>query len=278
MIEFIDPSWDKKYAENLKLSILLGVDSFSLSLLNTKNVVLAYHEYEWNISNDHAHSEIVTLANEIKRDSLYIGNYASFSFQIIPSLFAFLPTRLFDENNVNTYFEHLLSKGDDLKVKYAEYTSLDLIVIYKEHYFQHHLSKLLYPDKPSFPVFKTILPFLMEQDLHDTNIFCRISKNSLIVFVFRDKFFQFSNQFYCHQITDFQYFVLLVCNQFQLNPSLETLSIWGDCDEDSEVVIRLVSLFSRIKFLNAQWVISPDTKTRIVSESKVLEHLLVYSR
>jgi hypothetical protein len=278
MIEFIDPSWDKKYAENLKLSILLGVDSFSLSLLNTKNVVLAYHEYEWNISNDHAHSEIVTLANEIKRDSLYIGNYASFSFQIIPSLFAFLPTRLFDENNVNTYFEHLLGKGDDLKVKYAEYTSLDLIVIYKEHYFQHHLSKLLYPDKPSFPVFKTILPFLMEQDLHDTNIFCRISKNSLIVFVFRDKFFQFSNQFYCHQITDFQYFVLLVCNQFQLNPSLETLSIWGDCDEDSEVVIRLVSLFSRIKFLNAQWVISPDTKTRIVSESKVLEHLLVYSR
>lgn len=278
MIEFIDPSWDKKYAENLKLSILLGVDSFSLSLLNTKNVVLAYHEYDWNISNDHAHSEIVTLANEIKRDSLYIGNYASLSFQIIPSLFAFLPTRLFDENNVNTYFEHLLGKGDDLKVKYAEYTSLDLIVIYKEHYFQHHLSKLLYPDKLSFPVFKTILPYLMEQDIHDTNIFCRISKNSLIVFVYIDKYFQFSNQFYCHQITDFQYFVLLVCNQFQLNPSLETLSIWGDCDEDSEVVIRLKSLFSRIKFLNAQWVISPDTKTRIVSESKVLEHLLVYSR
>jgi hypothetical protein len=52
------------------------------------------------------------------------------------------------------------------------------------------------------------------------------------------------------------------------------LYIWGDGDEESEVVVSLKSLFSRIKFLNAQWVISPDTKTRIISESKVLEHLL----
>ena len=67
---------------------------------------------------------------------------------------------------------------------------------------------------------------------------------------------------------------MLVCSQFKLNPVLETAYIWGDCDDDNEVVIKLKSLFSRVKFLNAQLIISSDTKTRIVSESKVLDHLI----
>ena len=278
MVEFMDPSLEKQNTENLKLSILLGVDSFSLSVLNIKNVVLAYHEYDWNLSSNQSSAEIVTFANEIIRDSLYEKHYAAFSFQIIPSLFSFVPTRLFDENNLEAYFEHLTGIEDEMEIKYAEITALDLIIIYRENNFQHHLSKLIYPGKPSLPVFNTILPFLKEQDIPNMNIFCRISKNSLLLFIYRDKYFQFSNQFYCHQITDFQYYILLVCNQFQLNPILETLYVWGECDEESEIVIRLKSLFSRIKFLNAQSVISPDTKTRIVSESKVLEHLLIYSR
>lgn len=274
MVELIDPSWEKEYAENLKLSILLGVDSFSLSVINTKNVVLVYHEYDWNVANIQSKFELISLANEIKRDFLYNTHFASQSFQIIPAFFSFIPSRLFDVNNINVYLEHLTDTGDDTVAKYIEIADLDLVIIYKEFYFQQHLSQLLYPDRLFSPVFKTILPFLMQQDIYDTHIFCRISKNSLIVFIYRDKYFQFSNQFYCHQITDFQYFILLVCNQFQLNPALETLYIWGDCDEESEVVGNLNSLFSRIKFLNAQWVVSPDTKTRILSESKVLEHLL----
>lgn len=274
MVEFIDPSWEKEYAENLILSILLGVDSFSFSVINSKNVVLVYHEYEWNLANIQSPSEIISLANEIRRDFLYDAQFVTYTFQIIPGFFTFIPARLFDEHNIDVYLEHLTGKGEDTIAKYIEIVDLDLVIIYKELYFQQHLSQLLYPDKSFLPVFKAILPFLMQQDIHDTHIFCRISKNSLIVFIYRDKFFQFSNQFYCHQISDFQYFILLVCNQFQLNPALETLYIWGDGDEESEVVVSLKSLFSRIKFLNAQWVISPDTKTRIISESKVLEHLL----
>ena len=61
----MDPSLEKQNTENLKLSILLGVDSFSLSVLNIKNVVLAYHEYDWNLSSNQSSTEIVTFANEI---------------------------------------------------------------------------------------------------------------------------------------------------------------------------------------------------------------------
>jgi len=278
MVEFIDPYWEKEYAENLKLSILLGVDSFSFSVMNHKNVILAFREYDWDIVQYQSASEILSLASKIMEDSIFKGTYNAVSYQIIPSQFTFLPHRLFDKNKLAIYFEHLTGEEDVNDIKFTEIGDLDLMVIYKENLFQQNLSQILYPERPFMPIFKSILPFLKNQDIYDTHLFCRISKNSLVLFVYRDKFLLFANQFYCYQISDFQYFILLTCNQFQLNPSHETLYLWGDCDEDSEVLKELNSLFSKVRFLNAQWIISPDTKTRILPEAKVLEHLLIYSR
>jgi hypothetical protein len=151
---------------------------------------------------------------------------------------------------------------------------LDLAIIYKLNFFQENLSHHLYPGNIPTSVFNKTLPFLKNQELYDTHIFCRISKKSVLIFIYRDNFFQFANQFYCNQLTDFQYYIMLVCTQFQLNPVLETAYIWGDCDDENEVVIKLKTIFSRVKFLNSQLIISSDAKTRIVSESKVLDHLI----
>lgn len=273
MIEYIYPNWEKEYAHNIKLSILLGVDSFSLSIVNGKNVVLAYHQYDWSAENNSI-SDVLHLSNEIKKDSLFNSAPHSFSYQVIPSVFSFLPIRLFNKDKLPTYFEHLSAKDDEIAACYSLVPELDLAVMYKLHFFQENLSRHLYPGKMPTPVFTKILPFLRDQKIYDTHIFCRISKKSVLVFIYRDHFFQFANQFYCNQLTDFQYYIMLVCAQFQLNSALETVYIWGDCDDENEVVIKLKSLFSRVKFLHAQLVVSSDGKTRIVSESKVLDHLI----
>ena len=52
MVEYVYPNWEKEYSHNVKLSILLGVDSFSLSIVNFKNVILAYHQYDWSSENN----------------------------------------------------------------------------------------------------------------------------------------------------------------------------------------------------------------------------------
>lgn len=273
MVEYIYPNWEKEYSANVKLSILLGVDSFSLSIINFKNVILAYHQYDWS-AEYHSMDDVLHLCNEIRKDALFNSAHHSFSYQVIPSVFSFLPTRLFSKENLNTYFEHLSPKEENVTVNYSMVTELDLAVIYKMNFFQENLSRHLYPGNIPAPVFNKTLPFLRNQELYDTHVFCRISKKSVLIFIFRDNFFQFANQFYCNQLTDFQYYIMLVCTQFQLNPVLETAYIWGDCDDENEVVIRLKSLFSRVKFLNVQLIISSDAKTRIVSESKVLDHLI----
>lgn len=273
MVEYIYPNWEKEYSPNVKLSILLGVDSFSLSIINFKNVVLAYHQFDWS-AEYHSMDDVSHLCNEIRKDALFNSAHHSFSYQVIPSVFSFLPTRLFSKENLNTYFEHLSPKDENITVNYGMVTELDLAVIYKLNFFQENLSRHLYPEIIPTPVFNRTLPFLRDQELYDTHIFCRISKKSVLIFIYRDNFFQFANQFYCNQLTDFQYYIMLVCSQFKLNPVLETAYIWGDCDDENEVVIRLKSLFSRVKFLNVQLIISSDAKTRIVSESKVLDHLI----
>jgi hypothetical protein len=273
MVEYIYPNWEKEYSSNVKLSILLGVDSFSLSIINFKNVVLAYHQYDWS-SEKHSIDDVLHLSTEIRKDTLFNSAHHSFSYQVIPSFFSFLPTRLFSKENLNACFEHLSPKEDNVNVNYSMLPELDLAISYKLNFFQENLSRHLYPGNIPTPVFNKTLPVLRDQELYDTHIFCRISKKSVLIFIYRDNFFQFANQFYCNQLTDFQYYIMLVCSQFKLNPVLETAYIWGDCDDDSEVVIKLKSLFSRVKFLNAQLIISSDTKTRIVSESKVLDHLI----
>ncbi len=273
MVEYVYPNWEKEYSHNVKLSILLGVDSFSLSIVNFKNVILAYHQYDWSSENNTL-EDVIHLSNEIKNDALFNSAHHSFSYQVIPSVFSFLPTRLFNKDNLNIYLEHLSPKEGNATARFGMVPELDLAVIYRLNFFQDNLSRLLYSESLPAPVFNKILPFLRDQELYDTHIFCRISKKSLLIFVFRDNFFQFANQFYCNQLTDFQYYIMLVCAQFQLNPTLETIYIWGECDDENEVVIKLKTIFSRVKLLNAQLVISSDAKTRIVSESKVLDHLI----
>lgn len=273
MVEYVYPNWEKEYSRNAKLSILLGVDSFSLSIVDFKNVILAYHQYDWS-AEENTLEDVLQLSNEIRKDSLFNSAHASFSYQVIPSVFSFLPTRLFDKENLNTYFDHLSTEERNLAACYSFVPELDLATIYKLNFFQENMSHHLYPGNIPTPVFSKTLLFLRDQKMYDTHIFCRISKTSVLVFIYRDSFFQFANQFYCNQLTDFQYYIMLVCSQFQLNPVLETVYIWGDCDDDDEVVINLKSLFSRVKFLHAQQIISSDGKTRIVSESKVLDHLI----
>jgi len=273
MVEYIYPNWEKEYSANVKLSILLGVDSFSLSIVNFKNVILAYHQYDWSAEN-HSITDVLHLSNEIKNDALFNAAHHSFSYQVIPSVFSFLPSRLFNKDNLNIYLEHLSPNEGNVSARYRILPELDLVVIYRLNFFQENLARHLYPGDIPLPIFDKTLPFLRNQEMHDTHIFCRISKKSVLIFIFRDNFFQFANQFFCNQLTDFQYYIMLVCTQFQLNPVLETAYIWGDCDEENEVVTKLQSLFSRVKFLNAQLIISSDAKTRIVSESKVLDHLI----
>jgi hypothetical protein len=273
MVEYIYPNWEKEYSPNVKLSILLGVDSFSLSIVNFKNVILAYHQYDWSTENN-TMEDVIHLSNEIKNDALFNVAHHSFSYQVIPSVFTFLPSRLFNKNNLNSYLEHLSLKEGNVSSHFSILSELDLAIIYRLNFFQENLLHHLYPGDNPLPIFNKTLPFLRNQEMSDTHIFCRISKKSVLIFVFRDNFFQFANQFYCNQLTDFQYYIMLVCAQFQLKPILETIYIWGECDDENEVVIRLKSLFSRVKFLNAQLVISSDAKTRIVSESKVLDHLI----
>ena len=273
MLEYIYPNWEKEYSHNVKLSILLGVDSFRLSIVNFRNVILAYHQYDWSSENNTL-EDVLLLSNEIKNDALFNAAYHSFSYQVIPSIFSFLPSRLFNKDNLNIYLEHLSPKEGNVAARFGVLPEMDLAIIYKLNYFQENLSRNLYPESLPVPFFKKILPFLRDLELYDTHIFCRISNKSLLIFVFRDNFFQFANQFNCNQLTDFQYYIMLVCAQFQLNPILETIYIWGECDDENEVVIKLKSLFSRVKLLNAQLVISSDAKTRIVSESKVLDHLI----
>jgi hypothetical protein len=249
------------------------VDSFSLSIVNFKNVILAYHQYDWSSENN-TMEDVLHLSNEIKNDALFNVAHHSFSYQVIPSVFSFLPSRLFNKNNLNIYLEHLSPYEGNVSSRFGILPELDLAIIYRLNFFQENLSRHLYPGENPVPIFNKTLPFLRNQEMFDTHIFCRISKKSVLIFVFRDNFFQFANQFYCNQLTDFQYYIMLVCSQFQLKPILETIYIWGECDDENEVVIRLKSLFSRVKFLNAQLVISSDAKTRIVSESKVLDHLI----
>jgi hypothetical protein len=273
MVEYIYPNWEKEYSHNVKLSILLGVDSFSLSIVNFKNVILAYHQYDWS-SEDNAIEDVLHLSNEIKNDALFNAAHHSFSYQVIPSVFSFLPTRLFNKDNLNIYLEHLSPNEGNVNSRYGILTELDLAIIYRLNFFQENISRHLYPGLIPAPIFDKTLPFLRDQELSDTHIFCRISKKSVLIFVFRDNFFQFANQFYCNQLTDFQYYIMLVCTQFQLKPILETIYVWGECDDENEVVIWLKSIFSWVKLLNAQLVISSDAKTRVVSESKVLDHLI----
>lgn len=273
MVEYIYPNWEKEYSPNVKLSILLGVDSFSLSIVNFKNVVLAYHQYDWSLGNN-IMEDVLHLSNEIKNDALFNAAHQSFSYQVIPGVFSFLPTRLFNKDNLNIYLEHLSPNEGNVNSLYGIIPNLDIAIIYRLNIFQENLSNQLYPGVIPVPIFDKTLPFLRNQEVHDTHIFCRISKKSMLIFVFRDNFFQFANHFYCDQLTDFQYYIMLVCAQFQLKPIIETIYIWGECDDENEVVIRLKSLFSRVKLLNAQLVISSDAKTRIVSESKVLDHLI----
>jgi len=271
MPEFLAPEWEAGMARPCRLSILCGMDSFSLGLINRHQVLVAYREYPYPSS---GLEEAKGWLEEVQRDSLLTFSSDERTFQVMSPVFTFIPRRLYHENKVASYLAHLTDAVADAPLGTYTFTSWDMCMIYRVSPWQATLAESLFPGNIPLPAFAQVLPFLGRQSSEGVQVFARLGRENALLVVFRDGLFQFANTFICRQDTDFSYFIHLVCQQFQVNPLHETLYLWGELEEESELLASLRQEFCRIKFLEAQPIRRPESRTRIVQEWRVLEHLL----
>jgi len=106
--------------------------------------------------------------------------------------------------------------------------------------------------------FTSLISALYKQTGFGREVFLNIRDHSLQIFFFDNKELIFSNQFPFESEKDFLYYILLVFDQFKLNPMEVPLKIAGTLSEDSAIYNQLYRYVQQLSFVKLPIIFQSD--------------------
>jgi len=247
--EVVEDTFAKTKANDLELSILAGVDSFTYMVVDKKRHVQVLKEYALEEEASLPRRERA-IQKIVKDDALLRLTYGQTQLGVIGLQATILPERLYNPAKNKTYLEQLTT----LSVN-AEILVEDL----------HHLSaKLIYALDPKTQLIGKQFSSARRVHLYTAfldalrphaatqkgaHIFCHVRARKIYLFLFDGTLLQYANHFTYQSARDFLYYVLLVFKSYNLDPKDVPLYLSGQLVKDSEVYRLLFRYLQRIDFL-----------------------------
>jgi len=247
--EIVEDTFAKSQANDLELSILAGVDSFTYMVVDKKRHIQVLKEYALEEGASLPRRQRA-MQKIVKDDALLRLSFSKTQVGVIGLQATILPERLYNPAKNKTYLEQLTN----LSVN-AEIIAEDL----------HHLSaKLVYALDPKTQViskhFKTARKVHLYTAFLDAlrphaatqkgaHLFCHVRSRKIYLFLFDGTLLQYANHFTYQSARDFLYYVLLVFKSYNLDPKDVPLYLSGQLVKDSEVYRLLFRYLQRIDFL-----------------------------
>jgi hypothetical protein len=196
-----------------------------------------------------------TLNKGLSEQLLIATNHFGFSkkkyktvlVNLVNQQFTLCPTALYEPNNVRVLLEfncgdteQQLVLTDDIhstiKLVYAidEALKSTLDKLFPQHQLKHHI---------------TVLARLMlnTEELSKENMLISIRDNSIEVIVKQNQQLILANQYSIKTNEDVLYYVLFILEQYQLNPLTVALTVAGNMEANSELIVSLKKYIKHIR-------------------------------
>ena len=240
------PSEYKADYQNCHLSLRVSDFQISVAVLDIdKNHYIAYENHLIQTENK---SDI--LENKIEEIlsgfELLDGNYKSKSVVWSGKTFTLLPNYLFDSKSLEKYIGYLIDSDEKDQLMYDRITSTDIINVYSIPFIIYSVLLNHMPDIKILHHLSVFIPTLINKHGDADYIDLNVRRNRFDIVVFRQKEFLFANTFEYLSYDDILYFLVYICEQFEIKLGQAEVTIYDETSQIDGIIINLKNYFESI--------------------------------
>ncbi|MEJ5995500.1 DUF3822 family protein [Pedobacter sp. Du54] len=241
-ILLIDPSFDLSNSANCSLLVRVGIDSFSYAILDKESntVSAVFDEQEC--------SEVVNKLSERLKNDPYLG-----------LTFNEIKLAIYTENNVSV--PNSLFIGDDLKLNTTFFSEPHSENIYTTAHPNFGFTSVFSFSKMtdeiihrSFLNSKKYQPHVallkLAENSADTSLLVDFTAGAMYVLYLKQKQVIFQHDYEIENAEEFNYYLLLMINQFGINLNDTEVYLSGIIHKNDDKYIRLTNYFNSTQFLD----------------------------
>lgn len=227
-----------------ELSILIGMDSLSYCISDSQRQVLLIRECDL--------SGFKQLGDFFLQDEYLRQTYQNVKTVIISTIFTFVPNRLYNTAEKRTYLQHVTPLKEDMNVRSDELKLLSVTNVYAIERDRLDTIQKYLPGSKVFHVTTALLQGLLSKSSPEGGqvVHIHIHSGGMTLVLLDGKSLQFVNSFLYQSAKDFLYYVMLVFDQFKLNPEETPAYISGHLIKDSEIYPLLHRYLRKLDFIS----------------------------
>ncbi len=248
-LDFIEDSFIKKNANLYDLSALIGAGRFSFLVLDKNKNVIVLRSYSFEEKeNIKSYFRKTYLQDEILK-----LNFASVKVAVNNSKHTLVPSNLFDENEKAAYLENMAELLPTDKVNSDD---LNFIGAKNVYAINKEIEKLILEAFNNIKIYHGSSALiqgvhLLANTQEGFHMYINVLNKKLNILLFERKNLMFNNSFAFQSVNDFVYYVMLVLDQFKVNPEKAPVYLCGQIMRESEVFKLLYRYIKNVDFLEA---------------------------
>jgi Protein of unknown function (DUF3822) len=248
-LDFIEDSFIKKNAILYDLSALIGEGRFSFLVLDKNQNVIVLRSYNWEENADVK----AFFRNTFLQDEILKLDFASVRLAVNNSKHTLIPSNLFDENEKTAYLENMMNLLPTDKVGTDDISFVDAKNVYAVN---QEIESLILESFKNIKLFHNSTAFIQGANLLSENqdgfhMYINVLNRKLNILLFEKKNLMFNNSFSFQNVRDFVYYVMLVLDQFKINPETVPVFLCGQIMRESEIFKLLYRYIKNLDFLEA---------------------------
>ncbi len=246
-LDYTDNRLTADVATQCVLHVVLGADSISLLSADSSGAILALQSWAFSAEGQVFDQTEWSLRSVLRQPvfGLPFGHTHCGLFHRNATL---VPRRLFQHGNLAAYFKLLLNPAEYIYA-YDELPEFDAYLVYAT---EQGLAKLCTDFFPRARIRHLAVPLLRQaRDVNaseEHRIFVNIRNQVAQIAVFERQNLLFYNSFAFSASSDLLYYILMVYDQFRLDPRDIPLTVAGNLLEDSELYRLLYRFIRDIRF------------------------------
>lgn len=249
--EISESDFSRKKSSHYELSILQRVDSFVFMATDKQQRVLLLRECRLENSLDASAARVEELRNYVARDNLLRQPFRHVRVGLVTEKHTLIPNRLFNPQEKTTYLEQITELPAGWLVKSDDIDGLAAQNVYA---YPGDILNFLHKQWPGSRLFHSASSFLLTHRsppslLEGQQVFAHVWPQQIQLLYYEDSDLQFVNMFPYYSAKDFTYYLMLVFDQFALDPKSIPVRLSGQISSDSEIYRMITRYVQKVNIL-----------------------------
>jgi hypothetical protein len=249
--DIVEYSFSTKSTLSYELSLLVGPDSVYYMVNDAQLNVLALKSFHNDLKKER--TQLSTFKDAFFEDYLLKEPYRVSKIVFTTPHFTFVPNKFYNEKEHSTYFQNLTDFTYNTVFEADSLKSLDFTNVYAVEKSLHNFTQSTFPMAKRFHIFSALIQGCQKiaESRNGHQIFANIRDGFVQILFFDGKELIFANAYPFQTPQDLIYYIMMVYEQFKLNPESIPLSISGNMTEDSDIFKYIYRYVRVVNFIKA---------------------------